>query len=312
MRVVFWGTPEFATPSLLALLGEGHDVVAVVTQPDRPRKNAGRSRSQLDPSPTKLIALEEGIPLLQPDRPRGPEFVAQLRLLEADISVVVAYGHILPRDVIDLPPHGSINVHASLLPEYRGAAPIEAAIRDGRAETGISIVRMIMGLDAGPVILALRTPIAADETAGELHLRLAELGATAIVEALALLAVGQAVDSPQNDALATFAPKIRREDARISFESPADRVARLARAYDPRPGAWTILRGLEVRCYGVRELPGGSGQPGEVLEAGEAGLVVSCGEASIAIAEVHPAGQKRIAAAQWVRGRGVSVGDRFD
>ena len=189
MRVLFFGTPDFATPPLRALVGEGHDVVGVVTQPDRAR---GRSRSQLDPSPVKVVALEEAIPVLQPDRPRGEEFLAQVRALEPDISVVVAYGHILPQALIELPPMGTLNIHASLLPQYRGAAPIQAAVRDGRAESGVTIMRMVRALDAGPVILALTTPIAADETAGELQLRLAELGAEGLIEALVLLGEGQA------------------------------------------------------------------------------------------------------------------------
>ena len=159
MRVLFWGTPEFATPPLRALIGEGHEVIAVVTQPDRPRARGGRNRSTLDASPVKAVALEEGIPVLQPERPRDEEFIDAVRALAPDISVVVAYGHILPKAVIDLPRLGTLNIHASLLPLYRGAAPIQAAIRDGRAETGVSIMRMVPALDAGPVILALPTPI---------------------------------------------------------------------------------------------------------------------------------------------------------
>ncbi len=308
MRIVFFGTPEFATPPLLALIGEGHDVVAVVTQPDKPR---GRSRSTLDPSPVKTIALAESIPVLQPERPRGPEFTEALRALEADISLVVAYGHILPKEIIDLPRLGTLNIHASLLPEYRGAAPIQAAIRDGAAETGVTIMQMVPALDAGPVILALRTPIEADETAGELQLRLAELGAEAAIEALVLLSVGQAVPAPQDDSRATYAAKIVREDARLSCGAPNDRVARLIRAYDPKPGAWATLNNLEVRCFGALCEPG-SGAPGEVLQAGDDGLLVACGEGALRITEVHPAGQKRLAAAQRVRGRGVRVGDRFE
>ena len=311
MRIAFWGTPDFAAPPLRALIGEGYDVVGVVTQPDKPRHNNGRSRSQVDPSAVKVIALEEGLPVLQPERPRGTEFLAQLEALAPDISVVVAYGHLLTDEVIRLPVLGTVNVHASLLPQYRGAAPIEAAIRDGCADTGVTVMRMVRALDAGPVIHALRAPIAPDETAGELHLRLAELGATAIVEALALMAMGKAVESPQIDALATFAPKIGRGDARLSFDAPADRVARLVRAYDPRPGAWAVVEGREVRCFGARGIAERSGQPGEVIEAGDSGLLVACGEGAVRIAEVHPAGGKRLAAAQWVRGRGVSVGSRF-
>jgi methionyl-tRNA formyltransferase len=319
MRIVFFGTPEFATPPLLALIGEGHDVVAVVTRPDKPR---GRSRSTLEPSPVKAVALAESIPVLQPERPRGPEFEAALRALAPDISVVVAYGHILPREVIDLPALGTLNIHASLLPRHRGAAPIQAAIREGDAETGVTIMQMVPALDAGPVILALRTPIEADETSGELQLRLAELGAEAIVEALVLLGLGKAVPAPQNEALATRAAKVARDDARLAFDAPSERVARLVRAYDPKPGAWSVVNGLEVRCFGAREVtsPGSSvaglathaPAPGEVIEAGERGLVVACGVGAVRIADVHPAGQKRLAAAQWARGRGVRAGDRFE
>jgi methionyl-tRNA formyltransferase len=309
MRIVFFGTPDFATPPLLALIGEGHDVVGVVTQPDRPR---GRSRSQLDPSSVKVIALSEDIPVLQPDRPRGPEFETAMRELAPDISIVVAYGCILPRTVIDMPRLGTLNIHASLLPEYRGAAPIQAAIRDGAAETGVTIMQMVPALDAGPVILALRTPIEPDETAGELQLRLSELGAEALIEALALIAIGRATAAPQNDALATYAKKIVRDDARLAFDAPSDRVARTIRAYDPKPGAWATVAGREVRCFGVEDIPGRSGAIGEVIEAGDHGLVIACTEGAVRVTEVHPAGQRRIAAAEWVRGRGISVGDTFD
>jgi len=172
VRVLFWGTPEFAEPPLRALIGEGFDVCGVITQPDKP---VGRSRSTLEPPPVKRLALEEGLTVLQPDRPRGEEFIAQLRELEPDLSVVVAYGHILPTAVIDLPRLGTINIHASLLPKLRGAAPIQAAIRDGHTETGVTIMRMVQALDAGPSILQVRTPIPEDETFGELRLRLAEM-----------------------------------------------------------------------------------------------------------------------------------------
>src|SRR6186713_1216585 len=212
MRVLFWGTPEFAVPPLRALLGEGFDVVGVVTQPDKP---VGRSRSQLQPPPVKLVAQEEGIPVLQPVKPRGDEFIAQLRALEPDISVVVAYGHILVREVIDLPRLGTLNIHASLLPQWRGAAPIQAAIRAGQSETGVTIMRMVPKLDAGPILLQVATPIVHDETYGELQLRLSELGALALIEALSLIDIGQITERPQDESLATFAPKIERDDARI-------------------------------------------------------------------------------------------------
>lgn len=310
MRILFWGTPDFATPPLRALIGEGHDVVGVVTQPDRPR---GRSHSLRDPSPVKLVAIEEGIPVIQPERPRGDAFLAQLRALEPDISVVVAYGHMLPREVIVLPRLGTLNVHASLLPALRGAAPIQAAIANGFTETGVTVMRMVPALDAGPVVLALPTPIEPDETAGELQLRLAEMGAEAIIEALALIGLGKAGETPQDAAQATYAPKIERSDARVAFSGSCERVARLVRAFDPKPGAWTVLRGAEVRLFGARAEPGaGRGSPGEVLEAGANGLLIACAAGAVRITEVHPAGKNRLAAAQWVRGRGVSVGDCFE
>lgn len=309
MRIVFFGTPDFATPTLRALVGEGHDVVAVVTQPDRPRR---RAHAQLEPSPVKAAALEEGIPVLQPERPRGDEFVAALRALAPDVSVVVAYGHILPRDVIDLPRLGTFNVHASLLPKYRGAAPIQAAVRDGCTDTGVTVQRMVEQLDAGPVVLALPTTIPPDETTGELALRLSELGAAAMIEALVLLELGQAVEVPQDAALATYAAKVDREQARIHWEAPGAQVQAVIRAYDPKPGAWTTLGGLEVRCFGAKVLPSRSGEPGAVLEAGAAGVVVACGSDAVSIAEVHPAGRKRVTAVEWARGRGVVAGQRFE
>lgn len=305
MRIVFWGTPEFATPPLRALIGEGFEVVAVVTQPDRPR---GRSRSQLDPSPVKQVAMEEGIAVLQPERPRGAEFVQALRDLDPDISVVVAYGHILPREVIELPRLGTLNIHASLLPRLRGAAPIQAAIADGFTETGVSIMRMVPALDAGPVVHVLTTPIEPDETGGELTLRLSELGATALIEALALMELGEAREQPQDDALATYAKKIEREDARIDWSLDAEIVARRIRAYDPKPGAWGVLNGVEVRFFGARALRGHSGTPGTVLEAGEQ-LVIACDNGAVAIRDVHPSGKRRMSAQDWAKGRGIAVGD---
>ncbi len=306
MRIVFWGTPEFATPPLRALIGEGFDVAGVITQPDRPR---GRSRSQLDPSPVKQVAMDEGLVVLQPERPRGEDFVQSLRELAPDLSVVVAYGHILPREVIDLPTLGTLNIHASLLPALRGAAPIQAAIAEGLGETGVSIMRMVPALDAGPVIHALPTPIEPDETGGELTLRLSELGATALIEALALLELGEATEQPQDDTRATYAKKIEREDARIDWALPAEIVARRIRAYDPKPGAWSTVRDVEVRLFGARAISDRSDAAGTVLETDEMGMIVACGAGAVAIREVHPAGKRRMAALDWAQGRGVARGD---
>ena len=308
MRVLFWGTPDFATPPLRALLGEGFEVVAVVTQPDRSR---GRSRSVLIPSPVKQVAIEESLPVLQPERPRGDDFVDRVAALAPDLSVVVAYGHILPKAVIDIPPHGTVNIHASLLPALRGAAPIQAAIRSGLAETGVTIMRMVPALDAGPILLQARTPISYDETYGELQLRLSELGALALVEALMLLAVGALEEHPQDESRATYAPKVEREDGRIDWSAEADQVARIIRAYDPKPGAFTTREGLEVKLFGVRPSMDHQGDAGRVLAISEMGMLVGCGRGAVWVAYVHPAGKRRLAALDWSQGRGIAVGDRL-
>jgi methionyl-tRNA formyltransferase len=309
VRVLFWGTPEFAAPPLRALIGEGFDVVGVVTQPD---KAVGRSRSVLEPPPIKRIALEESIPVLQPDRPRGPVFEDDLRALEPDISVVVAYGHILPTSVIDLPKFGTINIHASLLPVLRGASPIQSAIREGHEETGITIMRMVKALDAGASILQTRTPIPDDETYGELEQRLSEMGAMALIEALALIEIGKAVETPQDDALSTYAPKIDRAMTKVDWTVSAEVVSRTIRAFDPRPGAFATAAGGEVKLFGARSVGAEHDRPaGEVLAIDGAGITVACASGAVQIASVHPAGKRRISPEDWARGRGISAGERL-
>ncbi len=305
MRVLFWGTPDFAVPALAALLGEGLDVIGVVTQPDKPQ---GRSRSSVVASPVKAVALREEIPVLQPVKARDPQFIEEIRKLEPDISVVVAYGQILSKEVIDLPKQGTLNIHASLLPALRGAAPIQGAILAGLAETGISIMQMVTELDAGPVLHQVRTPIGPDETYGELALRLSELGALAIVEALALMSAGATARKVQDTALVTYAPKVTRDAARIDWTRDATQVARGIRAYDPRPAAFTVANASEVKLFHPSLADGLSGNPGQILEAGNE-LVVACGEGAVRISEVQPAGRRRMAAGDWTRGRAVAVGD---
>lgn len=319
MRILFWGTPDFAVPPLRALLGEGHDVVGVVTQPDKPR---GRSRTQLDPSPVKQVALEEGLPVLQPSRPRGEEFLAELQALEPDISVVVAYGHILPKAVIDAPRLGTLNIHASLLPALRGAAPIQACILEGHAETGVTIMQMVPALDAGDMLHVLRTPLGPETTYGELHDQLAELGAMAIVQALTLIEMGASHAVPQDESKATYAPKIDRAMSQLDFEWPAERVSRVIRAFDPRPGAYAMHRGLPVKCFDVRVVGDGtdegldeplrSSPPGTVREVDANGLLVRCRVGAVRIADVQPSGKPRMTADAWARGRGVQQGDQFE
>ena len=309
MRVLFWGTPEFATPPLRALLGEGCDVVAVVTQPDKPH---GRHRSTTVPPPVKLVAMDEDLQALQPERPRDPAFVSAVRELAPDLSVVVAYGHILPKELVDLPPLGTLNIHASLLPRWRGAAPIQAAILAGDSESGVSIMRMVPALDAGPVILQAPTPILDDETGGELTVRLSELGALAIVEALTLVSLGDTAGQPQAEAGVTYAGKITRDQARIDWTKPAIDVSRVVRAFDPVPGAFSTLRGVEVKLFGARVAPDVQGDPGVVLAIDEMGLLVGCGSGGVRIAYAHPAGRRRLASLDWAQGRGVAAGDVFE
>jgi methionyl-tRNA formyltransferase len=309
MRVLFWGTPDFAVPALRALIGEGFEVATVVTQPDKP---VGRSRSTLEAPPVKKVALEESLRVLQPERPRGDEFIAQLKKLAPDISVVVAYGHILTTEVIELPALGTINIHASLLPKFRGAAPIQAALRAGDTETGVTIMRMVRALDAGPTIHQVRTPIPADETYGELQMRLAELGALALIESLALIGMGSVAETPQDDSLATYAPKVDRAVTRVDWAGNAADVARTIRAYDPKPGAVSAANGGEVKLFGARLAPSpASAAPGEVLQIDDGGMVVACGSGAVAISRVHPAGKKRITPVEWSRGRGISLGERL-
>lgn len=306
MRIVFFGTPAFAVPSLEALLAERAQVVGVVTQPDKPR---GRSRSLLVPPPVKELAERRGIPVMQPVRPAGDVFLAALRHWQPELGVVVAYGHLLRSDVLALPTRGMINVHASLLPALRGASPINRAILEGHPETGITIMKMDTGMDAGPILHQAATPIGPEETAGTLTERLATLGADTLIEALALMRLGRLTPRAQDHARATLAPKIDRNITRIDWTEPALRVARRIRAFDPLPGAWAELEGREVKFFGAR-VGTGAGAAGDVLPDGER-LQIATGDGAVAIAEVQPAGKGRMTAAEWLRGRGVRAGQRL-
>jgi methionyl-tRNA formyltransferase len=306
MRVAFFGTPEFAVPSLRRLLRRRVDVAAVVTQPDRPQ---GRSRSTLFPPPVKAAALDAGLSVLQPERPIGDLFTAGLRHLRLDLGVVVAYGHILRPEVLAIPRLGMINVHASLLPRWRGAAPIPWAILSGDTDTGVSIMQMEAGLDSGPVLLRSRTPIGDSETGGALAERLAELGAAALDEVLDRIAQGGVLGEVQDHAAATYAPKIDRALTHVHFGDGARAATRRIRAFDPAPGAWATLRDAPVKLFRPRVVEG-SGDPGLVIGAGQA-LVVASGAEAVELEEVQPAGKPRMPAVEWVRGRGVAVGDRF-
>lgn len=311
MRILFWGTPEFALPSLGALLGEGHDVVGVVTQPDR-RRGRGRKTS---PTPLKEFAENEAIPVFQPKRARDEAFVEEVRRLAPDLNVVVAYGQILSRDLLDAPRLGSVNVHASLLPKLRGAAPINWAIARGHDRTGVTIMRMVEELDAGPILMQVEEPLLPEETATDITVRLSELGAAALVECLTMLEFGGELEEREQDHdAATYAPRLTREDAHVDWSGPAREVANLIRGMDAVPGAWARLHGDDLKVY--RPLPvewSGTAGPGTVVEVSpskpEEGFLVACGEGAVRIREVKPAGKRRMLAADWLRGRGAETGD---
>jgi methionyl-tRNA formyltransferase len=307
MRIVFFGTPVFAVASLQALIRGRFTITGVVTQPDKPQ---GRSRSALVPPPVKVAAEAEGIPVLQPVRPVGDVFGTSLRRLEPDLGVVVAYGHILRPEILSIPSRGMINVHASLLPQYRGAAPVQHAILKGETETGISIIQMEEGLDSGPVLHRISTAIGDHETAGDLSTRLAELGGVALVEALTLMTRGLARPEPQNHTKATYAPKVNREMARLVWQRDATTLVRQVRAFDPAPGAWCTLNGHTLKVFGAREASG-TGEPGSVLAAGDR-LVIAAARGAVAISEIQPAGKNRIPVEAWVRGRGVVPGQKLE
>lgn len=306
MVVVFFGTPEFAVPSLGALVGEGFDVQAVVTQPDRPQ---GRSRSVAVPPPVKVAAQDEGLEVWQPERPTDPEFLHRLRTLAPDVGVVVAYGHILRPELLAIPRRGMVNVHPSLLPALRGAAPVEWAILNGLETSGVTIMQLDAGMDSGPILHQLPHHITPGITGGELSAHLAEMGAQALVEALALWEQGGIKPVPQDHTRATHAPKLTRETARIDWTKPALAIARQTWALDPKPGAWAALGTVEVKLFGGHVVER-DGPPGTVLTA-DGRLLIACGDHALEVDEVQPAGKDRMPAADWIRGRGVGAGQRF-
>ncbi|WP_273525999.1 methionyl-tRNA formyltransferase [Pseudomonas sp.] len=287
MRIVFAGTPEFAAQHLQALLDAGRTVVAVYTQPDRP---AGRGQ-KLAPSPVKQLAVQHGIPVYQPQTLRDPAAQAELAALQADLMVVVAYGLILPQAVLDLPRLGCINSHASLLPRWRGAAPIQRAIEAGDDESGVTVMQMEAGLDTGPMLLKVSTPITAEDTGGTLHDRLAALGSQAVVQAVAALAVGTLTPEVQDDSLATYAHKLSKDEARIDWRRPAVELERLVRAFNPWPICHTTLGGEALKVHAAR-LGAGQGEPGHILEASRNGLTVACGEGALSLTRLQLPGGK--------------------
>ena len=306
LSVAFAGTPEFAAQALDSILKAGYAVPLVLTQPDRP---AGRGM-KLSPSAVKQLALAHGIKVDQPEKLRTDAQRARLADCAPDVLVVAAYGLILPKAVLELPRLGCINIHASLLPRWRGAAPIHRAIEAGDAETGITIMQMDEGLDTGPMLLRRALPIAADDTTASLHDRLAALGGDCIVEALAALQCGQLSPTPQPAEGVTYAAKIGRAEADIDWSRPALEIERAMRAFDPFPGAVSTLRDTAVKCWKA-QVVAGEGEPGRVLAVDADGIVVACGRDALRCTVLQRPGSKRLPAGEFLRGFPVSIGERF-
>ncbi|MFD1426635.1 methionyl-tRNA formyltransferase [Kroppenstedtia sanguinis] len=307
VRMVFMGTPDFAVPSLQTLVREGYRVAGVVTQPDRPR---GRKR-ELTPPPVKVAAMELGLPVFQPERLRNPENVRRLLEWKPDLIVTAAYGQILPREILETPRYGCINVHASLLPKYRGGAPIHHALIQGEKETGVTIMYMVEALDAGDMLTRRSIPIQAEDDVGTLHDKLAQVGAELLAETVPALVEGKVKPVSQDDSQATYAPNIRREDERIDWSRSALQLVNQIRGLRPWPVAFTLWKGEPLKIWraepaSVRE----TAAPGTVLSQTQEGVLVATGEGgALRILELQPAGKRRMTAAEFSRGRQMEPGE---
>ena len=294
-KLLFAGTPEFARTSLQALIASGVTPIAVLTQPDRP---AGRGK-RLTASPVKHLAQELGIPVLQPARLGDPAVISELENLEPDIMIVAAYGLLLPQSVLDIPARGCVNVHASVLPRWRGAAPIQAAILAGDAQTGVSLMAMTAGLDSGPVYASATLPIGARESAGELHDRLADLGGRLLLEKLDSIAAGTLVAVPQDDSCSTYAGKIDTQDAAMDWSRPAIELQRVVSAFNPTPGAWFMLDDERIKCWEAEVCARGACEAGTIISADQDGIVVACGEDALRLTSLQRPGKRRVAAREF-------------
>ena len=307
MRVIFAGTPDFAASALAALIEAGHEILVVLTQPDRPK---GRGM-KLTPSPVKTLALQHNLPVWQPENLKDAAVQQQLRDLQADVMVVAAYGLLLPAAVLNIPEHGCLNIHASLLPRWRGAAPIQRAIEAGDVESGVCIMQMDVGLDTGDVLLSRNTPIKNDATATQLHDALAVIGAEAVVEALEKLPELTAV--PQLEAGVTYAQKLSKADAEIDWALGAKQIHNKIRALNPVPGAWSSLNGQVIKIWTSRVLEMSStATTGSIVAADKQGIAVQTGEGVVLITELQASGSKRMAAAAFVAGHNDLMGQQFE
>ena len=294
-RVIFAGTPEFAATSLRALVEAGITPVAVLTQPDRP---AGRGR-RMTASPVKQFAEAAGIAVLQPETLRDDSVISELAGLEPDMLIVAAYGLILPQAVLDIPSAGCLNVHASLLPRWRGAAPIQAAIKAGDAQTGVCLMAMTAGLDCGPVYVSESMTVGADETAGELHDRIADAGGRLLIRHLADIIAGNISPQEQDESAATYAPKIRASDAVIDWQRSATELDRIVRAFNPTPGAYFLLDDERIKCSGASIAAGADATPGTVIDAGPDGITVACGDGALCMTSLQRPGKRLVSAGEF-------------
>jgi len=307
LRILFMGTPQFACPTLQMLIERGENVIAVVTQPDRPK---GRGQQMQFP-PVKELALSHGIPVIQPVKVRLPEAVEEIRILNPDLIIVVAFGQILPKVLLDIPSYGCINIHASLLPRYRGAAPLNWCIINGERETGITTMLMDVGLDTGDMLLKRTTAITPEDDASSLHDRLSLLGAATMAETLDLLLAGKLHPEKQDDSLSCYAPLLKKELGEINWNAPTISIINLVRGITPWPGAYTKFDGKTVKIHKVRA-GSGRGTPGEILSAGKAGIEAASGDGSIVIEELQLEGKKRLPAAEFLAGCKLEPGSFFE
>lgn len=307
IRTIFMGTPDFALPTLQGLIEAGVDLCGVFTQPDRPR---GRGKV-LTPPPVKKLALAHDLPVFQPEKLRNPAAVEQIRELRPDLIVVVAYGQILPKSVLDIPQYGCINVHASLLPRYRGAAPIHKAVIDGEQVTGVTTMLMDAGLDTGDILVRRATEVGSEETAGELHDRLALLGREAMEETLRRLCDGTLKAEPQDDAKSCYAPMMKKEDGLIDWSRPAAEIHNQVRGLSPWPGAFTYWNGQLLKICRTQAEKGADAVPGTVVSADIEGVCIACGRGVLRVCELQLAGKKKLPAGDFLRGTSLSVGARL-
>lgn len=310
LRIVYFGTPAFAVPTLVKLLDSRHPVVAVVSQPDRPRGRGHRVQA----TPTKEVASAKGVPVLQPERMKDPQFVSELTSMQPDLGVVAAYGRILPDQLLAVPRLGMINVHGSILPAYRGAAPVHRAVMAGDRETGVTIMRVVTELDAGPIFATRTRAIGPDETSVDVEHALADLGAGLLLEVVDRIADGSAVATPQDDARATFAPKLTKAEGRIDWSAPAGAVHNRVRGLQPWPLASTRIGETRVLIHRTAAAPGSSDGPaGAVVSAGPDGIAVACGNGTLLrILAIQPEGRRAMTAREFLAGHRIAPGTRFE